>query len=474
MWHPTEHTLELFVLGSPGVRRDRSRILAHLETCQGCKARVEEIATLYREAESILSSEKLQRMVDPTALARPAREPVLYEQPGGPLAPAKPRTLLMELREIVRQNPVVSGFGGLAFAGACAVAAMTLLRTNPGDLNPALYQYNVAENSLEVYNKDEQKLWRRAIWDAARAQDLTVNRGLQSTRIIDLENDGKSEIVTVAILKTEDARPRADVLTILEADRSVRLSTVLGVPSRYGSREYDDRFGTTSVTPLESPDGSPGFLVSMPHHRSPHLLVRLNARAERVGEYWHYGHFGSVQPVRIEGEPGQLLAVAGINDAADTAGGSYAMAIIVDPRKIIGRTQSNLTPEFGLAPTDAELYYVRFPLTDMEIVTGYRSGAHQLTALGEPTLSFDCNQEALRTGFNYEFDNRMAVRAVRINTGTEAAHKKLKEEGKLTSELNLEYAENLRRGVRYWDGEKWVATPTKVHRVSSLASAPAD
>ena len=158
----------------------------------------------------------------------------------------------------------------------------------------------------------------------------------------------------------------------------------------------------------------------------------------------------------------ELFSAAGINDAADTAGGSFGMIIILDPARILGRTQSNLTPEFGLPPSDAELYYVRLPLTDMEAATGYRGGVHQLTALGEPTLSFDYGQEALGIGFNYEFDGAMAVRSVRINTGTEVSHRRLREEGKIASELNLAYAEDLKRGVRYWDGQRWVDHPVRI------------
>jgi len=473
MWHPTEQTLELFVLGSPSIRRERNRIVSHLEGCQDCRGRVEEITRIYREAESVFTSESLQQMVDPTALVRAAREPVLRDAPDLMPLPERPRTLMQEFRQIVRQNPIVTGFGGLAFMGACAVAAMTLLRTTPGDTNPVICQYNVAENFLEVYSKDDQKLWHKGIWDAERSQNLAVNTGLQATRILDLDRDRRNEVVTVALLKDGDARPRSDVLTIFEANKSVRLSRVLGAPSRYGSRQYDDRFWAIALFPLETPGGSPGLLVSMSHHRSPHLIVRLNAEAERIGEYWHYGHIGSLQPVRIDGEPLELLAAAGIDDAADTAGGSYAMVIILDPRQIVGRTQSHLTPEFGLPPAGAELYYIRLPWTDMEIATGYRGGAHQLTALGEPTLSFDCNTEKLGTGFNYEFDKSMAIRTVRINTGTEAAHKRLREEGKISSELNLEYAENLRRGVLYWDGQSWVPEPTRIRQLPAEASASA-
>lgn len=464
MWHPTEHSLELFVLHSATVRRDRQRIAGHLEGCDACRARVEEIAAIYREAETVFESDDMQRVLDTNALTRSVRDPVLFERPRDLVVPERRPSLLRELREIVRQNPIVSGVGGLAFVGACALAAMVFIRTTPADSNPAIYQYNAAGNFLEVYNRDDQRLWRRGIWDAAWTLDCEVNVGLQYTRIVDLDEDGRNEVVTLALLKTGDDRPRADVLTVFEADKSIRYSEALGLPSQYGTKVYDDRFGAQKIIPLETPAGAPGLLVSMAHHRSPYLLLRLNATCDRIGEYWHYGHLRSLQAVRIDGESHEMLVASGINDAADTAGGSFGAIAIIDPRKIVGRGESGLTPHFGLPVTGAEVYYIRLPLTDMEGATGYRGSVRQLTQLGEPTLHFDYTQEALRFGFNYEFDHSLAVRSVRINTGTEAVHQRLKSEGKITSTLNAEYTENLKRAVRYWNGDEWVGTPTKIRR----------
>ncbi len=464
MWHPTDHTLELFVLQSATIRRDHERLAGHLEACDHCRARVEEISAVYREAESVFESEDIRRVLNTNALTRPVRDPVLFEHPGRPVVPERRRSLLRELREIVRQNPIVTGFGGLALVGACAVAAMIFIRTTPADSNPALYQYNAAENSLAIYNKDDQKLWQRGIWDAARTLDCEINVGLQYTRIVDLDADGRNEVVTLALLKTGDDRPRADMLTVFESDKSIRFSESLGLPSHYGTKAYDDRFGAQKIIVLETPTGAPGLLVSLAHHRSPYLLLRLNANGDRIGEYWHYGHLRSLQTVRIDGEPLEVLVASGINDAADTAGGSYGAIAIIDPRKIVGPGESGLTPHFGLPVTGAELYYIRLPLTDMEGATGYRGSVRQLTQLGEPTLNFDYTQEALRFGFNYEFDHSLAVRTVRINTGTEAVHQRLKSEGRIASTLNAEYTENLKRAVRYWNGEEWVTTPTKIRR----------
>ena len=39
-------------------------------------------------------------------------------------------------------------------------------------------------------------------------------------------------------------------------------------------------------------------------------------------------------------------------------------------------------------------------------------------------------------------------------------HRELRAAGKIGSELNDAYYENLKKGVLYWDGTQWTSTPT--------------
>jgi hypothetical protein len=471
MRHPTEHTLELFALGSARLGRERKRVQAHLERCGNCRARLEEITRIYEEAEAALASDDQKRLTDSFGLIRRAGTGLARREPDHVAVHKAPRSLLREFRDIIRQNPVASGFSGLALVGACAVAALTMLRTTTADTNPAFYQYNTAEGLLEIYNKEDTKLWQKGIWDAAVTQAGDGDGGRKITRVVDLDGDGRNEVATLALLKRGDDRPRADVLTIFQSDKSVRMSEPLGRESWFGSRHYDGRFGASDLIPVDSSDGSLGLLVSLSHYRSPHVVVRLDGRGERVGEYWHYGHLATLESARIDGEPGPVLIGAGINDAADSAGNSYGAVIVLDPMKLQGMAESALTRGFGLPASDAELYYVRFPLTDMEIATGLRGSPGQREKYGLQAFIFTYRHNQVNFGFDYEFDRSMRVVSVRINTGTEAFHKALKDEGKITSELNLQYADNLRRGILYWDGQRWVASPTRFRR-SSLQPLP--
>lgn len=48
------------------------------------------------------------------------------------------------------------------------------------------------------------------------------------------------------------------------------------------------------------------------------------------------------------------------------------------------------------------------------------------------------------------------------SSNTDRLHEELRRQGKITSTLDQAYLENLRQGVRYWDGSQWVKQVTKV------------
>ena len=65
----------------------------------------------------------------------------------------------------------------------------------------------------------------------------------------------------------------------------------------------------------------------------------------------------------------------------------------------------------------------------------------------------------------YMFSRDFKVLQVKSTSVTEALYKRLVQQGRLTGSLDKKYLENLRDGIRYWDGEDWVREAVKVkHR----------
>lgn len=58
MQHVDELTIEMLVLGAPGIQRRRAEIMAHLCVCHGCGDLYVEISKFYAELEATLSGDR--------------------------------------------------------------------------------------------------------------------------------------------------------------------------------------------------------------------------------------------------------------------------------------------------------------------------------------------------------------------------------------------------------------------------------
>lgn len=68
----------------------------------------------------------------------------------------------------------------------------------------------------------------------------------------------------------------------------------------------------------------------------------------------------------------------------------------------------------------------------------------------------------------FEFDD--SLRCVRVELGDQfrTLHRRMEEEGKVTRKVDAQYLEDLRQGVEYWDGNRFVRKPTMNIRYSQI------
>ena len=69
----------------------------------------------------------------------------------------------------------------------------------------------------------------------------------------------------------------------------------------------------------------------------------------------------------------------------------------------------------------------------------------------------------LRTGVSnifYILDSQLRLLDVQGSDFFWLRHRELRAAGKISSELNDAYYENLKKGILYWDGTQWTSTPT--------------
>ena len=187
----------------------------------------------------------------------------------------------------------------------------------------------------------------------------------------------------------------------------------------------------------------------------PCLLAVLDSSGKMIGEFWNAGYLTDLTFWDINGDGRDELIVCGVNN--EYRGGCL---MVFDPRHISGASPQS--GEFfckGLGP-GSMLYYVTTPYADVS-----RANGDRVDGLREVDVTENAWIRSMAgNGLIYEFD--FGLRCVQASWGNSFAmsHDDLRRSGAVSSELGPAYADDLKRGIRYWDGQAWTAEPTPVKR----------
>jgi len=474
MQHIDEHTIELYVLGSETVKTRHAEIENHLEECAGCRSLFEKITQFYRQAESWMESEPDINLGKRNAVIRSNRPvPQYFGQPGVPI-PFQSATLIGKLGYIVRRHPIMATMG--SFASVALIFGVMILggffnKSASVDKRPTSYRFNPVRGVIEIYNKNNEILWDII----SQTLFSTYGDNLESMEKLvclhDLDGDGINEVIIGFPLGSQSVT--ACPLTILSADKQIISQRYFREEVSYDGRLYDDKFGIESVCCVNIPgQKNPGIIVTANNGRSPNIVFRLDNLGNILGEYVHFGHIRT--SVLNWSDDSQKLYVYGENDLGEVDSLSFPIFAVLDPQKIIGISASSVSPGFGFRVSEAELFYLRFPLSDMNYlwnVKGYVTRMSQIYLNGKNYFSlwiFGSQTDSLsgqvnHPVFEYLVSDSMKVMETKFSSITLRMHNQLRDLGKVMGKLDQDYLENLKNGVRYWDGAKWQKSVTTVN-----------
>lgn len=154
----------------------------------------------------------------------------------------------------------------------------------------------------------------------------------------------------------------------------------------------------------------------------------------------------------IDADGKKEILVAGLNDEYRT--GFLAVFDASDIRGSSPQTESTACKNCGAG---SEKYYLIFPRTDVDkILAPHKEGMECINILPNGRIQ-------LRTGVSnifYILDSQLRLLDVQGSDFFWLRHRELRAAGKISSELNDAYYENLKKGILYWDGTQWTSTPT--------------
>lgn len=363
MNHPVHHILEMFVLGSATVRTERPRISGHLAECPDCRRIAGEIEQFYTEAERHASAER-HELLPPGAISRALD--LLPEAYPRSVA-LKPVSLPLSVRvaRFCRVHPVAAGtFSVLGFA--LLVAGVLVPISVFREVNPSYKHYNFQRNVLEVYDRDDRLLWEKPVADVsalARREELYKSSQIS---IGDLNGDGSNEVVMLAPVTLESGEIAGNMLMVFDRRGRETVRLRLGGTISFAVRSYDGKAYGGSGLGIVSGPGGKEIVAVICNWRSPSVVVRLDPRGTVLGEYWHYGHLIAMNIVHSPDLTGDRIIMTGINDGQDTSGIRFPVLAVLDPSKIIGKTEASTTRGFGLPVSSAEVRYIRLAGCDMD------------------------------------------------------------------------------------------------------------
>jgi len=453
MNHIDEKTLELYVLDANEVKEQRGDIEAHLNECPGCAALQLEMAEYYSEVQK-LHDERTNE----TSHALTLRN-MIVRMPFGKLGPLQniPATLPARLVLFVVRHYVVSSASFLALA----IGTLAVLFSPKGitDRNPA---YARAKDELLVaYNKDGQEVWRNHIGPKYTESNANTNPD-QYLATVDVDNDGKNEILALfGPFPLPANSTLGNTIMCFSDNGTQRWKFEFHRKVTFGTERFSDDFKFRFMTVGDFARNGNYEIAAIAQHDPywPTSVVFLDARnGTLVREFWHCGWLRTVDHRDIDGDGIEELLFTAENNSFNRAA-----ILVLDPRYAEGYAPS--TPQN--TPQDVhqglEKYYIMLPYSDLQSLATYpRPTSGGLSFRGNKLIEVKSQEEIQGESYDmmFYFDSTMKCVEVRPSDRYLLYHRRMESEGKLKVIVVERYLEELRRGVQYWDGEKFVHEPT--------------
>ena len=275
----------------------------------------------------------------------------------------------------------------------------------------------------------------------------------------DVDGDGTNEVI--AIFGFLPLQNRKNVVFCYNANGKERWEYEFHRNMTFGTERFADAYICRFLIAHDfAAHGQPEILVIAIHDGYyPTDVVRLfPSNGNLLGEYWLSGDVTRVDHRDIDGDGVEELVLTGENNGYDRA----SLAIL-DPTRITGHTPAppDYTPQ-GI-PSGLEKYYVLFPRNDLAPLAQFKRNEVRAFVAEEKSSFRVYVGELVQGGWYsviYHFNSALECIRVDGEDGFVTVHHKLEADAKLTKKLDARYYEDLRQGVQYWDGEKFVNIPT--------------
>jgi hypothetical protein len=457
MKHYDEHTLDLFAMGSEKVANQREEFEQHLKECSLCRdfyAEIKEFYEITNNKNKYLKPKMLPApglsLVGRAGLTRKSIVTIMKNT----------RNLPVILFRVFLKKPVISTFGLATTFGLIYLLSLQINLNK--DKNPSYLHYNTTGRVIEVYNIKHDRLWeiKLAADSSILLRDFNDTILNSHSKIVDLNRDGKNEIVTTFQYISDGFEAERNILHIYDYEGKLKLRKVLGEMFEFRGEQFPDNFQLDELIVDDiTNSGNMEILIECNNYHSPFFLARLDRNGNMIGEYWHYGHLIKMLLLNYGDDRGKELILAGCEDID-----KKACIVVLDPSKIIGKTEATSNRGFGFNPSSAEKYYIKFPNPKEVSFLEKYSRTHISLIFKNPTsLGFEwclsCYHPKVIGKYSLEFTYYLSydmkpviIKPTDLYYGF---YSTLLSERKIKKLPDSKYFDYLKNQIEYWDGNEW-------------------
>ena len=461
---------------------EKKNIDQHLDECKLCNEHYQVLKAFYLDLDKNLNSppterdrafaEKLlakKRLALPLRAIEKRKDDALdvYAEVIEPYYRSLPQRVI----RYIQIHPVRAAAGFSMAAALVAVALMTFKPTK--DANPAYAQ--AKDGFLIVNNKHGDELWRKYIGAnfTMIAEPYLANHPERAISLQDVDGDETNELFCI-FGWTGMSYPFNNLLVCYNADGTEKWKYEIHRNVKLGGVPYSDQYRFYHIEAGDFAHSGNVEIVAAARHDPwhPNVLLQLDGKTGKlVSEFWHPGMLREFEHKDLDHDGVDELVYAGQNNRLQ-----HACLVVFDPRKIEGSAPApeKYYPQGISAGT--EKYYIIFPASDLkQFASDITNEVRELRITNDGMIEvvvLEPTRPANGTLYYY-FDSSLNCIRVRASDSFTAAHNQMEREGKLSSHLNDEYFEALRKGVLYWDSEKFVSEPTmNKHYMEAMRSQP--
>ena len=375
------------------------------------------------------------------------------------------RTLPNRIGRRITRN---TGRIALGAAALCVLLVATyFLMIADFDKNPA--RFAIDKKYFIIQNVNQKMLWRKLMnpYDGAEIGYIPdPNESKQLVSIADIDGNGLNEVfLTHPIVR----KYFSDTVRCYTADGNILWRQPVGKPTVTNENDYSTQpFAVCAVFAERREESHYPLIFSIARNEYFAYFVNTFSQQGKItGEYYHAGRITTYDRSQSRVNDGNEVLFAGRHN-----GFKKPCAFILDMNYLSGKcpqekTHELISPEM---PSACEKYYILFP--DLDIQDTLRDYFHHVAYVEgtDSTIVIRVEvaymPEKLRKRVNqtasitYIFDRNMNPIAVSSGSDFDNLFHEMVSSGQITSAWNETYRKNLMRRILYWDGDKFVTTPT--------------